>query len=481
MYDKPREECGVFGIYSSKERNIALDVYFGLFALQHRGQESCGIAVNNDGIINCYKDAGLVGDVFSTDLVNSLGEGRIALGHVRHGISELNSKLEAQPITVNHVKGSTALVTNGALTNAAELREELELSGSIFHSFSDAEIIAQIITKERLFSDSIEEAITKSMDKLKGSYSLIVMSATKMIAARDPIGFHPLCIGKLKDSYIFASETVALDSVGAAFIRDIAPGEVVTVTRDGQLLSNTSRANSKKTALCSFEYLYLARPDSIVDGTSVHLARRRAGVLLAKQHPVDADIVIGVPDSGLDAALGYAEESGIPYGIGMIKSKYIGRTFIEPALDTRITQIRIKLNAISSAVAGKRVVMVDDSIVRGPTSARAVKIIREAGAKEIHFRSSAPPFLYPCYYGTVFDDVAKPIAAYMSIEEIAKEIGVDSLGYLDPKSVCQLAPESPLNLCDACFTGNYPADIKKNYKKPIYMMKLSERENYENK
>ena len=476
MYDKPHEECGIFGIYSSSDRDIALDVYFGLFALQHRGQESCGIALNNDGIINCYKDAGLVDDVFTPESVENLGKGRIALGHVRYGTSSFNSTLEAQPITVNHIKGSTALVNNGALTNASELRAALEMQGSIFYSFSDAEVIAQIITRERLTSSSIEEAIGHAMDRLKGSYSLIVMSATKMIAARDPLGFHPICIGRLSDSYVFASETAALDSVGAVFLRDVKPGEVVTVTKDGELISDMSRATSKRTALCCFEYIYIARPDSVVDGTSVHLARQRLGALLAQQHPVEADVVIGVPDSGLDAALGYSYESGIPYGIGLIKNKYIGRTFIQPTSDERTTNIRIKLNAITSVVEGKRVVLVDDSIVRGPTVARAVKIIREAGAKEIHCRSSAPPFLYPCYYGTDIKAPEELIANKMSHDEIGKVLGVDSLGYLDPKSIHLIAPETSLSLCDACFTGNYPTEKRQSDKKPIYMVKLSERD-----
>jgi len=475
MDDMLREECGVFGIYSSVERDVATDVYYGLYALQHRGQESCGIAVNSDGIIHCLKEAGLVNDVFAPDVIRGFEAGRIAIGHVRYGFSSLYPKLEAQPITVNHIKGSTALANNGSLTNAAELREELELTGSIFHSFSDAEVIAQIITKERLTSTSIEQAIGRAMDKLKGSYSLVVMSATKLIAARDPLGFHPLCIGQLGDSYIFASETVALDSVGATFLRDIKPGEIVTVTGEGQLVSDMSRTASQKTALCSFELIYFARPDSVVDGCSVHLARQRAGALLAKQHPVDADIVIGVPDSGLDAALGYALESGIPYGIGLIKNKYIGRTFIQPAEDERKTLVRIKLNAIAAVIKDKRVIMVDDSIVRGTTSARIVKVLREAGAREVHFRSSAPPFLFPCYYGTDIDSPEKLIANRFSHDEIAKRLGVDTLGYLDPASVGQIASEISLGLCDACFTGKYPTSIKENAKKPIYMIKLSEK------
>ncbi len=457
MLDKLHEECGIFGIYSKHEEDVATDVYYGLFALQHRGQESCGIAVNSDGIIQCHKDAGLVIDVFTPDAMKEFEPGRIAIGHVRYGDSHNFPKLEAQPITVNHIKGCTALANNGALTNAAELREELELSGSIFHTFSDAEIIAQIITRERLTAGSIEKAIGRAMDKLRGSYSMIIMSATKMIAARDPLGFHPICIGQLGDSFIFASETVALDSVGATFLRDVEPGEIVTVTKDGELKSDTGHVTCGKTSLCSFEYIYFARPDSVVDGCSVHLARQRAGAFLAKQHPVDADIVIGVPDSGLDAAIGYAMESGIPYGIGLIKNKYIGRTFIQPAQDERETLVRIKLNAVASTVKGKRVIMVDDSIVRGTTSARIVKVLREAGAKEVHFRSSAPPFRFPCYYGTDIDSAEKLIANRFSNEEIAKQIDVDSLGYLD------------------CFTGNYPTDTKKNTKKPIYMVRLSEK------
>ena len=475
MDDKLREECGVFGVYSTRDRDVATDVYYGLFALQHRGQESCGIAVNSDGIINCVKEAGLVNEVFTPEALRAFEPGRIAIGHVRYGSSPYYPKLEAQPVTVNHIKGGTALASNGSLTNAAELREELELTGSIFHSFSDAEVITQIITRERLAAGSIEQAIGCAMDRLQGAYSMIVMSATKMIAARDPLGFHPLCVGQLEDSYVFASETAALDSVGATFLRDVKPGEIVTATADGGLVSDMSRAKSEKTALCSFELIYFARPDSVVDGCSVHLARQRAGALLARQHPVQADVVIGVPDSGLDAAVGYASESGIPYGIGLIKNKYIGRTFIQPLAEERETLVRIKLNAIAAVVKDRRVIMVDDTIVRGTTSARAVKVIREAGAKEIHFRSSAPPFLYPCYYGTDIESADKLIASRLSHDEIVERLGVDSLGYLDPATIGQIAPETTLGLCDACCTGAYPANIRKNAKKPIYMIKLSEK------
>lgn len=476
MEDKLHEECGIFGIYSTVERDVASDAYYGLFALQHRGQVSCGIAVNSDGLIHCHKDAGLINDVFTPEVMTGFENGRIAIGHVRYGFSPFNPKLEAQPVTVNHIKGCTALVNNGALTNAAELREELELKGSIFHTFSDAEIIAQIITRERLTAGSIEQAISRAMGKLRGSFSLVVMSATKMIAARDPFGFHPVCLGQLGDSFVFASETAALDSIGATFLRDVKPGEILTINRDGIITSDTGNATSGKTALCAFEFIYFARPDSVVDGCSVSLARQRAGALVARRNPVSADVVIGIPDSGLDAAVGYAQESGIPYGIGLIKNKYIGRTFIQPAEDERKTLVRIKLNAVASVIKGKRVVMVDDSIVRGTTITRTVKILREAGAAEVHFRSSAPRFLFPCYYGTDIDSADKLIANRLSHDEILKHFGVDSLGYLDPAEIGEIAPEVTLGLCDACFTGNYPADIKTNTKKPVYMTRLSERE-----
>ena len=449
------EECGVFGIYNKNQADLASDCYYALFALQHRGQESAGITINEKGRLRTHKDAGLVQDVFTPDVMNYLGKGNMAVGHVRYGTAGINPVQNAQPIVVNHCKGLMSLAHNGALTNASELREELEMAGSIFHMTSDSEIIAHVIIRERLKSGSIEAAVCKAMDRLDGAYSFVVMSSTKLIAARDPHGFHPLCIGTRPDgSVMFASETCALDAVGATFLRDVQPGEVVIVDKKGMRSDETHVGKCKK-SLCVFEYIYFARPDSVVDGSSVHMARQRAGSFLALEHPVNADVVIGVPDSGLDAAIGYAKTSGIPYGIGFIKNKYIGRTFIQPTQSDRENKVRIKLNPVSATVKGKRVVLVDDSIVRGTTCARIVQLLRDAGATEVHMRSSAPPFLYPCYYGTDVDSQKNLVAWNRTVEEVRQIIGVDSLGYLSCENAHKLA-ENTTGFCTACFDGKYP-------------------------
>ena len=335
------EECGVFGIYSRDGMNVVSAAYYALYALQHRGQESCGIAVNDGGVIRCYKNPGLVNDVITHDAVETLGTGTMAVGHVRYGTSGADPRQNAQPLVVNHVKGYMALAHNGALTNARELREELELKGSIFHMTSDSEVISYMITRERLHSKSIEEAVCRTMDVIQGAYSLVIMSPRKLIAARDPYGFRPLCIGKVGENIVFASESCALDSIGATFVRDVEPGEIVVVDQNG-LRTDRTHVGEKPKSTCVFEYIYFARPDSVIDGSSVHTARLRAGAFLALEHPVQADVVIGVPDSGLDAAIGFSRQSGIPYGIGFIKNKYIGRTFIQPTQADRENKVRIK-------------------------------------------------------------------------------------------------------------------------------------------
>ena len=470
-----REECGVFGVYSPETYGIADTVYYGLFALQHRGQESCGIVVNDDGVFSPYKDTGLVNDVFTPEIIERLGEGSIAVGHVRYGTTGSNDRSNAQPIVVNHVKGKMALAHTGNLVNSGELRRELELQGSIFHTTSDTEVISYIITKERLTAPSIEQAVNRAMDRLKGAYSLVVMSPSKLIAVRDEHGFRPLCYGKTTDGrYIVASESCALDAVGAQFIRDIKPGEIVVFDKNG-VRTIEDHCNKKPCTLCVFEYIYFARPDSIIDGCCVHSARVRAGAFLALQHPVQADVVIGVPDSGLDAAIGYSKQSGIPYGIGFIKNKYIGRTFIAPGQKNREDKVRIKLNPIPDTVRGKRIVMIDDSIVRGTTSARIVKLLREAGASEIHMRVSAPPFLNPCYYGTDIDSRDNLIACKHSTDEIAEIIGVDSLGYLSIENVKQIAKGmNGCGYCTACFDGVYPTEIPQTPLKNRFETKISE-------
>lgn len=477
MYDTIHEECGVFGVFNKELNNsddIAATVYYGLYALQHRGQEGCGIVVNDDGVFSSYKDLGLVSDVFSSDTLKKLGAGSMAIGHVRYSTTGGNNRTNVQPIEVHHIKGSLAIAHNGNLTNAMKLREDMELTGSIFHTTSDTETIAYTIVKERLTTSSIESAVEVALHKMEGAYSLIVMSATKLIAARDRRGMRPLCYGVTEDgSYVVASESCALNAVGAKFVRDILPGEILVFSKDG-IQSITTHCNRAENALCVFEYIYFARSDSNIDGVSVQAARLKAGRCLAKSHPVDADIVIGVPDSGLDAALGFAEESGIPYGIGFVKNKYIGRTFISPTQSARENQVRIKLNPIESAVNGKRVVLIDDSIVRGTTSARIVKLLRDAGAKEVHMRISAPPFLNPCYYGTDVDTKENLIANNHSVEEIAEIIGVDSLGYLNLEDAANLAEGSH---CLACFNGDYPTPIPSEPAKFRFEQKLSDKEN----
>lgn len=449
-----------FGIVGEEKTNVASSVYYGLYALQHRGQESAGIVVNDDGVFRTHKDSGLVNDVFTPQAMRHLGLGTMAIGHVRYGTLGTKERINAEPIVVNHVKGRMAIATSGRLVNAAVLKRELELQGMIFHTASDAEVISYIITKERITSDSIEEAVTKAVSKLDGGYCFILMSPQKLICARGPHGLHPLCYGKRDNGqYVISNESCALDSVGATFIRDVEPGEILVFSRDG-IKSIKEHCNTKKEALCVFEYVYTARPDSVISNCSVHKARKRAGALLAKAHPVEADVVVGVPDSGLDAAIGYAEESGIPYGIGLIKNKYIGRTFIAPGQDVREDKVRIKLNPVSETVKGKRIVLVDDSIVRGTTCARIVKLLRNAGATEVHLRSSAPPFINPCYYGTDIDSKEALIANNHTIDEIAKIVGVDTLGYLRLEDVTKLGDAGTCKgYCTACFDGNYPTEI----------------------
>lgn len=467
------EECGVFGVLSTKKVNVASYAYYGLYALQHRGQESCGIVVNDDGVFSSYKDLGLVSEVFSKENMAQFPQGTMAVGHVRYGTTGGNIRNNCQPIEVNHQKGKMALAHNGNLSNALELRDKLELSGAIFHTTSDTETIAYVITRERLKTRSIEEAVSLAMDKIEGAYSLVLMSSTKMIAARDPYGFRPLCYGKTSDgTYVIASESCALSAVGAEFVRDVLPGEILVFSEQG-ISSYKEHCNQTEKKTCVFEYIYFARPDSVIDGISVSQARVKAGELLAQSYPVDADIVIGVPDSGLDAALGYSQFSGIPYGIGLIKNKYIGRTFISPGQNERLDQVRIKLSPIKNVIEGKRVVLIDDSIVRGTTSKRIVKLIRNAGAKEIHMRISAPPFLHPCYYGTDIDSEENLIACHHSMDEIAEMIGVDSLGYLTIDNLTQMMHSSAY--CAACFNGEYPTPIPADTRKDRFERKLSQK------
>ena len=468
------EECGVFGIMSPCRVNAAEICYYGLYALQHRGQESCGIVVNDDGLFFSRKDTGLVSEVFSHDSLSRLPCGTMAVGHVRYGTTGNASRSNCQPIEVNHQKGRMALAHNGNLSNAAGLRSGLELSGAIFHTTSDTETIAYIVTRERLRTSSIENALSAAMNTLDGAYSLVLMSPQKLICARDPYGFRPLCFGKTPDGiYVAASESCALGAVGARFIRDVEPGEILVFSKNG-VVSRKEHCGKKDKKLCVFEYIYFARPDSVIDGVPVHPARIRAGEILAQTHPADADIVVGVPDSGLDAALGFSRASGIPYGIGLIKNKYIGRTFISPGQNARLDQVRIKLSAIEKTVKDRRIVLIDDSIVRGTTSRRIVGLLREAGAKEIHMRVSSPPFLHPCFYGTDIDSDDHLIACRHTVEQIAGIIGADTLGYLPVSQLGQLA--DGCGYCSACFDGKYPTDIPADTRKDRFERGLSEKE-----
>ena len=446
------EECGVFGIWQAKSGPVAQMAYTGLFALQHRGQEAAGIALSDRGVFRHHKDVGLVSEVFAKDELDRLGEGNIAVGHVRYSTSGNPGRSNAQPIVVRHGKGNMAVCHNGNLVNSTLLREKLEQKGCIFHTTSDTEVISYLLTQERLESGSIEEALERVMDRIDGAYSLVVMSPTKLLAARDPRGFRPLCIGHLPNGgFAAASESCALDAVGARLERELEPGEIVVVSREG-VSSIRSHCLQSTRALCVFEYIYFARPDSVIEGCTVHDARRCAGKLLAAAHPVDADVIIGVPDSGLDAAIGFSAASGIPYDVGLVKNKYVGRTFIAPSQELREQMVRNKLNPIRRVIEGKRVVLLDDSIVRGTTIA---------------------PFLHPCYYGTDIDSEENLIAARHSVEETAAFIGADTLGYLSVEDAKKIPGQMGCGLCTACFDGCYPTQVprdagKNRFEQPLF-------------
>lgn len=464
------EECGVFGVYAKQPMDVAKTAYYGLYALQHRGQESCGIVVNQDGLFYSKKDLGLVSDVFHQEDLASLPQGKMAIAHCRYGTTGATNRANVQPLEVNHQKGPLALAHNGNLTNAYELRNQLELGGAIFHTTADTETIAYLVTQQRLKTGSIEEAIRRTMDQLEGAYSLLFMSPSKMIAVRDPHGFRPLCYGQCDDgTYVVASESCALDVVNAHFIRDLEPGEMLVFYQNG-VQSYRHHIHEKQKHICIFEYIYFARPDSIIDGISIHEARKKAGEVLWEACPVEADAIVGVPDSGLDAALGYSQASGIPYVMGFMKNRYIGRTFISPGQNSRMDKVHIKLNPISSEIKGKRIVLIDDSIVRGTTSAQIVRLLRDAGAKEIHVRISAPPFLNPCFYGTDIDSKENLIACHHTVPEICKIIDADSLEYLPLDQLYKLINHH--DYCDACFSGNYPTPVptstaKNRFEQPI--------------
>lgn len=454
-FDKLHEECGVFGILDSKGENVANTIYYGLCALQHRGQESAGIAVCNTegplGNLLCHKNMGLVNEIFSPDVLSEL-TGNIGIGHVRYSTTGESTIKNAQPIAINYFKGTLALVHNGNITNMDELKISLQENGAIFHSTTDSEIITYQIALERTKTNSIEEAVYKTARKIKGGFALIIMSPQKMIGVRDPYGLKPLCLGKRNGSYILASESCALNAVGAEFVRDILPGEIITIQKN-DIKNNYSLCNQTH-AHCIFEYIYFARLDSTMDGINIYDARVRAGEALAKSYPVEADLVVGVPDSGIAAAMGYAKQSHIPYGIAFQKNSYVGRTFIKPTQNERETAVQIKLNVIPSTVKDKRIILIDDSIVRGTTISKLITMLKKAGAKEIHVRISSPPFLYPCYYGTDVPSNHLLIASKHTNEEICEQIGADSLGYLNLDDFKVMVNDLPL--CKACFNQQYP-------------------------
>ena len=458
--DAPKEECGVFGMYDFDGHDVASTIYYGLYSLQHRGQESCGIAVSDThgpkGKVLSSKDMGLLNEAFTPEILEQL-KGDIGVGHVRYSTAGSSTRENAQPLVLNYVKGTLGLAHNGNLINAPELREELAYTGAIFQTTIDSEVIAYYIARERLNSKTVEEAVGRAMHKIKGAYSLIVMSPRKLIGARDPFGFRPLCIGKRDNAYILASETCALDTIGAEFVRDVEPGEIVTISPSKGIKSDKTHCIPKEQhARCVFEYIYFARPDSYIDGVSVYNSRILAGKFLAMDSPVEADLVVGVPESGNVAALGYSLQSGIPYGQAFVKNAYVGRTFIKPKQKTRESSVQVKLNALKEAVKGKRVIMIDDSIVRGTTSDRIVRMLRAAGAKEVHMRVSSPEFLWPCYFGTDVPARDQLIAYNRSVEEIRQIIGSDSLAYLKEERLEELT--GGLGICKGCFTGKYPLE-----------------------
>ncbi len=466
--DRLGEECGVFGAYAFDGGDVASSIYYGLLALQHRGQESCGIAVSDTagpgGKVLSAKDMGLVNEAFTPERLEKL-RGDIGVGHVRYSTAGESTRENAQPLVLNYVKGTLGLAHNGNLINAPELGRELAYTGAIFQTTIDSEIIAYYIARERLNSRTVEEAVGRTMDRLKGAYSLVVMSPRKLIGCRDPFGFRPLCIGRREDTYFLASESCALDTLGAEFVRDVLPGEIVTISPGKGITSDMSHAlPPREHARCIFEYIYFARPDSVLDGVSVYHSRILAGKFLAADSPVEADLVVGVPESGNCAALGYSLQSGIPYGTAFVKNAYVGRTFIKPGQQNRESSVQVKLNPIREAVEGKRIIMIDDSIVRGTTSDRIVRLLREAGAKEVHMRVSSPPFLWPCYFGTDVPAREQLIAHNRSVEEIRELIGTDSLAYLRTERLEELV--DGLGICRGCFTGKYPGeDIRGEYQK----------------
>ncbi len=461
--DKLKEECGVIGLFTKDPDRIAYMACYGLIALQHRGQESAGIAVKNEHGVKYYKDMGLVQEVFDDDKLNQL-KGPMAIGHVRYSTTGDSHVTNAQPLVVRYKGGSIALAHNGNLVNAGVIRDELEEAGAIFQTSIDSEAIAALIAKN--FKDGLELSLIRSLKKLKGSFALVILCDDKLIGVRDPFGLRPLSLGKLEDGYVLASETCALDVLGAKFERDILPGEIVIIDEKG--VTSLKYAESPRKAVCSFEYVYFARPDSDIDGVNVYMTRKNAGKILAKEHPVDADMVMAVPDSGTAGAIGYSEESGIPMGIGLIKNKYMGRTFIQPDQKIRELSVGLKLNVLRENVEGKRIILVDDSIVRGTTSKKIVDMLRRAGAKEVHMRITSPPVCHSCFFGIDTPSPSQLIGATMTVAQINESIGSDSLGYLSHRGLIESIGRGKNQLCTACFDGDYPMDVPKTASKFLF-------------
>lgn len=468
--DKIHDECGVFGIFGNDTTDIIDETYLALYALQHRGTLGAGIAINDNGNMSVVKGFGVVPEALPEKELSRLKKAKIALGHVRHTTASVaNDRTSIQPLLMRYVNGQLSLALNGALTNYSELREHLHRGGAIFQSNSDIEVIAYIIAQERLKTASIEEAVLNAMDKIKGAYSMVMMAPSRLIGVRDPRGFRPLCIGKLGENYIITSESCVFDSLGGEFVRDVEPGEMVVIDDEG--VHSYKNNCGGKTSLCLFEFVYFARPDSVLDGMCVNIARQRAGIELAKEHPVEADMVCAVPDCGIDAAIGYSMESGIQYGVGLVKNRFIGRAHNNRKKHAQYN-LRIKLNAMKSNVQGKRIVLIDDSIVKGETSKHIVSMLKKAGAKEVHLRISSPPFKYPCYFGTDIDSTDNLIAAHKSIDEMCAEIGADSLGFLSIDGLHRIADECKIDFCDACFSGDYPIEASRQSHEDKYSKKL---------
>ena len=450
--DKMEEECGVVGIHSKEIHEVAHITYYGLYALQHRGQESAGISVSNFGEIVTYKGMGLTADVFTPETLNNL-VGNAAIGHVRYSTTGASKLENAQPLESRYKLGQIAVAHNGNLTNAKIIRELLEDAGSTFNTSIDSEVIIKMIARKA--NGNVEDAIRSTVGAIKGAYALVILAGNKLVGVRDPYGIRPLCLGINENGdYILASESCAIDAVGGTLIRDVLPGEMVIIDENG--VKSVKYSENNKKAPCSFEHIYFARPDSVIDGLNVYESRVEAGRLLAKQMKVEADVVIGVPDSGIPAAIGFAEASGIPYAIGLVKNKYIGRTFIKPTQALREQAVMVKLNPLKVNLEGKRVVIIDDSLVRGTTSKILIEIIRRAGAKEVHFRSASPAVKHSCYFGIDTAHREELIAARLSVEEIRKEINADTLDYLSMENM--LKSLKGCDYCVGCFNGEYPVD-----------------------